>query len=394
MYTSTSKRKPLSLALCTAFSAAALTQAPQSLAAIITVNTNADVSPAAGACSLRMAIDNVNNQATTHSECSPIGAYGSDTIGFDLSIFPNYSRTAIIVTSELRLNTSTVTTIDAGFDSVAIDGGGVSRIFYTATRTNTVLKGLTIRNGSNNGKGAGIYNNGTLVMDNCTVSGNAAGHYGGGIYNSITGTLMVSNSTISGNSAAFGAGIASWGTTNVIPSGTAALVNTTISGNVATNRGGAFWIGYTANLELTSSTLSGNSAGTAGGEIYTSKSARTTLVNTIVANTVSGNNCSGLGTFVDHGSNIDDGTSCGFTVAANSFPNTTPKLGSLGNYGGLTATKMLLGGSPAIDAISCANVPSLDQRDINRPQGARCDIGAVERQAIEDTIFLDHFEGY
>jgi hypothetical protein len=71
-----------------------------------------------------------------------------------------------------------------------------------------------------------------------------------------------------------------------------------------------------------------------------------------------------------------------------------PNLGSLGNYGGPTQTKIANPGSPAIDAASCANAPATDQRGVTRPQGASCDIGAVERKAIEDTIFLEGFEGH
>ncbi len=73
---------------------------------------------------------------------------------------------------------------------------------------------------------------------------------------------------------------------------------------------------------------------------------------------------------------------------------TAPNLGSLGNYGGPTPTRMPNPGSPAIDTTTCTNAPLTDQRGVARPQGTSCDIGAVERQANEDTIFLDGFEGY
>ena len=50
--------------------------------------------------------------------------------------------------------------------------------------------------------GGGIFNTGTLTINNSTISGNTAAALmptGGGIYNG--GTLTINNSTISGNSA-------------------------------------------------------------------------------------------------------------------------------------------------------------------------------------------------
>ncbi len=101
-----------------------------------------------------------------------------------------------------------------------------------------------------------------------------------------------------------------------------------------------------------------------------------TLKNTIVANSPTGGNCSG--TITDGGGNL-------------SYPDTTcpginadPMLGPLQNNGGPTETMALGPGSAAIDAANdaiCAAAPvnNLDQRGIARPQGAHCDIGAVEQ---------------
>jgi hypothetical protein len=48
-------------------------------------------------------------------------------------------------------------------------------------------------------------------------------------------------------------------------------------------------------------------------------------------------------------------------------------------------------GSAAIDAIALGDcVENVDQRGIARPQGAGCDIGAVE--VAPDEIFADGFE--
>ena len=72
-----------------------------------------------------------------------------------------------------------------------------------------------------------------------------------------------------------------------------------------------------------------------------------------------------------------------------------PLLGPLGNFGGFSDTLLPQEGSPAIDHgddATCAALHNVDQRGVARPQGTHCDIGAVERQPIEDVIFQDGFE--
>ena len=109
------------------------------------------------------------------------------------------------------------------------------------------------------------------------------------------------------------------------------------------------------------------------------------------------------GTFSSQGHNLigrNDGCS-GFTngvngdkVGSGASP-INPLLGALANYGGPTQTHALIPGSPAIDAgnplppggggFACAGT---DQRGVARPQGAACDIGAVEHRVGEITIFV------
>ncbi len=67
-----------------------------------------------------------------------------------------------------------------------------------------------------------------------------------------------------------------------------------------------------------------------------------------------------------------------------------PLLRPLGDNGGATPTLLPHIDSPAIDAGADDACAAADQRGLERPQGARCDIGAVE--AIDDRIFADGFE--
>jgi hypothetical protein len=55
-----------------------------------------------------------------------------------------------------------------------------------------------------------------------------------------------------------------------------------------------------------------------------------------------------------------------------------PRLGALTDNGGFTPTLLPGADSAALDAATCSG-PTTDQRGLQRPQGAACDIGAVER---------------
>jgi hypothetical protein len=80
---------------------------------------------------------------------------------------------------------------------------------------------------------------------------------------------------------------------------------------------------------------------------------------------------------------IDSGGSCGFGTADHSLSDTNPLLEELADNGGPTETMALQPGSPAIDAADSSACPATDQRGVSRPQGAGCDIGAVEAEAEE-----------
>ncbi|MGD8997534.1 MAG: DUF11 domain-containing protein [Anaerolineae bacterium] len=75
----------------------------------------------------------------------------------------------------------------------------------------------------------------------------------------------------------------------------------------------------------------------------------------------------------------------GFDLAGPGDHNITgqdPLLDPLSDNGGDTQTHALQSGSPAIDRGSCTDIPgdpvTHDQRGVDRPQGADCDIGAYE----------------
>jgi hypothetical protein len=275
--------------------------------------------------------------------------------------------------------------------------------------------------------GAGVYNAGTLTINNSVITGNLAQHsrciptpghcipveygFGGGIYN--TGTLTINRTTIAANEAfglkaAGGGGIYNLGTLTINAStlsgndayevwtcsgctsegggidngGTLEINNSTLAGNLTFLRhyynpegGGIVSSGI---LSVHSSTVSGNLGGIVGA---------TTLQNTIVANNGSGGNCSGPMTSIF--SLSSDGT-CHLTGPGD-VNNTNPRLGTLGYYGGPTQTIPLLSGSPAIDAgnpsgctDALGHLLKTDQRGLPRPDTkdrSGCDMGAYEGQS-------------
>jgi len=160
-----------------------------------------------------------------------------------------------------------------------LDGGAIGTVLHITNGTTTV-NGLKVTNGvadvtsvEGNGccVGGGIAVTGdtagaTLV--NSLVTGNLSGVFGGGI-DVDDGTLTLENSTVSGNTASSSGGIDS-------DFGTITLIDSAVSGNVATGGGtctsaslscaGGIW-NFGGTLTLIDSTISGNSADDRGGGI-------------------------------------------------------------------------------------------------------------------------------
>src|SRR6185295_2983643 len=147
--------------------------------------------------------------------------------------------------------------------------------------------------------------------------------------------------------------------------------NSTVSGNTAGSNGGGIRQQQSgATFTIQSSTIASNTAPSAANLII--DSGTMTLTNTIVANPVTGANCSG--TIGNGGGNMQfPGTTCGAAITT-----ADPLLGPLTNNGGPTQTRTLLTGSPAINAAVGCPPPATDQRGIARPVGPACDIGSVE----------------
>ncbi|MEW6212929.1 MAG: choice-of-anchor Q domain-containing protein [Acidobacteriota bacterium] len=307
-------------------------------------------------------------------------AAAGDTIDFSVT------GTITLTTGELTIDKDLIIT-GPGAMSLTVSGNNASRVFNIASGVTATISSLTISNGSASGVGGGILNAGTLTIQNSTLSGNSAssggsgGDGGGGIRNN--GTLTITNSTLSGNSAAATNG----GGGGIRNDGTVTIQNSTLSGNSAGSFGGGIFNNGTTTIQ--NSTLSGNSASSNGGGIFNS-GGTANIKNSIVADSTSGGDCGGAGSFnTSGGANFSTDSSCpGF----NQVPSTGMgglNLGPLQNNGGPTFTHALLTGSVAIDAATdCTDFDDnpifTDQRGIARPIdgdgdfGPLCDAGAYE----------------
>ncbi|MCS6800964.1 MAG: CSLREA domain-containing protein [Chloroflexota bacterium] len=376
-------------------------------AALISVTTTNDELETDGNCSLREAIQAVNTRAAVDSCAAgtgndtivlPAGLYpltisGSenDNLRGDLDVFPQSSAGGV------------VTIQGAGAGATILDGNELDRVFHLIRSDSTlILRDLTIRNGKvTNAAGGGILSWGRLelrsvilennrddgsstsdsvggglcigcgpgtgsgVLENVIIRNNAADR-GGGIFSNRP--LTITASSIISNTARAGGAIINFGDLTV--------VNSTVSGNAATiNTGGI--LHSAGSLSLRSSTIAYNRR--AG----VSAQALLTTTNTIIAfNTTSGvlTNCFVSGAVTSLGSNLsNDATCASWFTASGDLNSVDPRLGPLQENGGFTPTHNLLLDSPAVNAGSNDSCPSADQRGVARPQGARCDIGAVER---------------
>ncbi len=86
---------------------------------------------------------------------------------------------------------------------------------------------------------------------------------------------------------------------------------------------------------------------------------------------------------ISDGFNLATDATC-FLDLPSDFPDTEARvLLPAGDHGGATQTILLAADSPAIDAGQCLEAVTLDQRGVVRPQGAACEIGAVEMRAAD-----------
>lgn len=188
--------------------------------AAVQVTSTAD--PSGGTCTLREAIEAVNNHASSGG-CSGVEASGETIIEVPANTYGLASQLEIKAGAEVRI---------VGIGGFAVlDGGNHNRVLEVASGATATLVGIEVTHGRAHNapvpvsvyqafpgeSGGGIYNKGTLTLENDLVLENQAGNgangldsepltsggsgseggSGGGIYNS--GSLTIFNTTIGKN---------------------------------------------------------------------------------------------------------------------------------------------------------------------------------------------------
>lgn len=347
------------------------------------------------------------------------------------AIFPRFpGATTIIVDSSLRANHATSPVDGWGGAILAWDGanvimyggtiednsaragGGIHNRFAnsTITLTDVVVSGNlatdTVLKSDVNG--GGLFNSaGRMYIYNSVISGNDAAWVGGGLYNA--GTVTIDGSVFTGNTAlADGGGLANVGTATITGAlfhnnssgdnsglsnrGTVTIQNATFSGNVVQEDG---VLGNYGAATIQNTTFSDNIdiSGQSGASTIVHASQQSLRLKNVVLKLFAGGfggvNCSvsnltGDVPIASDGFNLSDDISCApYFTKAGDKNNTDPQLGPLADNGGSSRTHLPLPDSPLIDGGQCIAGISADQRGVARPQGAACDIGAVEVRSEE-----------
>jgi CSLREA domain-containing protein len=417
------------------FAALVLLLASGARAATITVDATADAIADDGNCTLREAVRAANLNLAV-DDCAqgtvddviviPAGTYTLALAGEE----------DVALTGDLDV-TNPVAIQGAGAATTIVDGAGLDRVFQIGGVT-VSLSGLTIRGGDLDGSGVPVGGGvhvlgGTVDITDCVVDGNAA-FYGGGVTVS-DGATTITRTTFSGNDAGFGGGLfvqggsvlvvdstftgnevsdlgAAVATNGTVPfdvtirgslvagntslhnaggvantnNGTMTIANSTISDNHAASTAGGVYNNFGELLTLSNVTVAFNEANDGGG--IWGNNATIAIRNSIVAGNTGANDAPDCGgTIVSGGHNlIGDLTGCtGLTTATGDLTEVEAGLEPLAALGGATQVHALATDSPARDA-GDAGVPgsgapaceATDQRGVDRPQGAVCDIGAYE----------------
>lgn len=293
--------------------------------------------------------------------------------------------------------------------------GGCLRSSGDVGLVDTRISGCAVEAGGGEAAGGGVFASGQVELMNSVISGNVASGgaspaFGGGV---AAATLVTKYSTIEDNRVLSPGGHGYGG--GAFVDGATALLGSTIAGNEAAIAAGLV-AGTDAqqSASILDSTVSGNRAGDRIGGVRAGGSLM--LANSTVAFNTAPNGSDGVhllagaqvhSSILAHNGEVDLDAEAGVVLsgAANLILHATlalpadtialdPRLQPLADNGGRTRTHALAADSPALDAGDNAMQFNGDQRGMEYPRtvGASTDIGAFERQAIEERIFVDGFD--
>jgi hypothetical protein len=321
---------------------------------------------AAGTCSLREAITAAVSDAP-FGGCaggvageSTVISLSTGTYDLSLSVSEDNNAGGDLDIYEITGGAELITIAGAGMNDTLIDGNSIDRIFDLNAYAVVIFQDLTITSGqsqpadSHLGYGGGIYNEGTLTLQDASVSLNTAGRSptstpGGGIYNA--GTLNIYDSRVqynttlsafASNSAAGGGGI--YNNNHMTIERSAVTDNTTGNGgdtlDASANGGDGAGIYNAGILQLSTSSISENFAGSSstsmgrgghGGGIYNAASVQL-------------NGCTLYGNQTGRGFKNDGGNGGGIFNEGMLLMYDTSVLRNTTNYGAMGPTDFGKGG--------------------------------------------------
>jgi CSLREA domain-containing protein len=278
------------------------------------------------------------------------------------------------LTSALTSNAEEVNILGRGPRATTIDGNGQTRLLNVSAGTVTVSGVRFARGNAQSGDGGAIAVQAGAVLglvSSAVENSRANDGAGGGIASE--GRLALVSSLIAYNQASGNGG-------GIAMSGTGPLVahNSTISGNTAGDNGGGIYAG--APTTITFTTIAANQAASGGGVYRPEGGIPGTAHNSLLA----GNRLTG-GQPSACGGAPEPPLTTSYNVVADGQCPVPPdqhvqdaRLEPLRSNGGPTSTHAPRPDSPAIGAADPECEDGTDQRGVPRPQGGRCDVGAVE----------------
>jgi hypothetical protein len=320
--------------------------------------------------------------------------------GRDLTIDAGGTHRAFRVTADATAELWRVRITRGHWKEFTLGGGGVYNEGTLGIRNCEISECQALQEcgiaSCSDGAGGGILNAGTMTVVNTTVfdnratggglSGSGAGR-GGGISNE--GTLTLVQSTIDQNSGILWGGGLHNGRGPTLRGATMSVINSTVTNNVSfdagATRGAGGGIANEGDLTVISTTVAFNTApsgdGIAHGDGVTRGKGTVTVANSIIDDGCQGSIISG-------GYNIESaGDTCSFNESTDMVDVSAADLllEPLADRGGPTLIHALAPGSIAINVIppvACVDLEgeplATDQRGVERPQGATCDVGSFE----------------
>ena len=280
-------------------------------------------------------------------------AGNGDTITFAVSCpasSPIKLRRTIDITTDL--------TIDGpGESSLRISGHHAVSPLDISSGVTATISGITIEQGRNRslpGQGGGITNDGTLMVSDCTLSGNMAfnpatpGNDGNGGAIENNGTLTVTDSTLSGNEANSPTGGNGGSGGGIDNEGMLTITNSTLSKDRAFE-GGAIFNDDGSTMTVTNSTLTDNgNIGGQDGDVYDGGGIENYGTANLIGSSVS-NSKGARRTFPSFGGGIENVGKLNLTDSnvSDDFANVA---GGIENEGTLTVTNSTLSNDVASGA--------------------------------------------